>query len=216
MRVTADLYCSRADVNKRLPLGSIVSPAGIVASVNATSNAITFDGHGLETDDAVTVRAIEDGTLPSPLVAGTTYYAIRLSNATFSLSATVSGSAINITTSGDEMSISREPNYDETIEFYSRWADGFLPAHLVPLTSTIHPLVRGVVADLAAKKILNVNGQDSSVINSAELAAKAMLERYAAGIPLRGADVSASSNLAIRNTLGTAADPRGWGSGSLP
>ncbi len=218
--MTADLYCSRADVNKRLPLGSITSPAGIVASVSATTNVIEFDGHGLETDDEVTVRAIEGGSLPSPLAAGTTYYAIRLTNATLKLASAAAGAAIDLTTAGDEMFIAREPSFDDDIEFVSRWADGLLPGHLVPLESPIHPLVKGVVADIVAKRVLNANGKESAVVTAAELAGKAILERYAAGLPLRGAAVTSSANLAVTVTLAAAADPRGWfgteGSGTLP
>ncbi len=214
--MTADLYCSRADVNKRLPLGSITSPAGIVASCIASTDAITFDGHGLETDDAVTVRAIEGGTLSAPLVEGTVYYAIRLTTSTFKLAATAAGSAINITTNGVEMVVTREPAYNEAIEFVSRWADGFLPAHVLPLTAPIHPLIKGVVADVVAKRLLNANGQDSAVVNAAELAGKAILERYAAGLPLRGATVTSSANTAVVATLSATTDARGWGSGTLP
>jgi hypothetical protein len=213
--VTADLYCSRADVNRRLPFGSIVSSAAIVASSLATSNVVTCDGHGLETNDAITVRAAEGGSLSAPLVEGTTYYVRRINASAFELAATVGGAAIDITSDAIEMMVIREPSYDEHIEFYSRWADAFLPAHLVPLQAPIHPTVLGIVADLAAKKILAISGQDSKILDSAELASKAMLERFAAGLPLRGAAVTASANLAVTSSNLTA-DARGWGSGSLP
>ncbi len=196
--MTADLYCERKDVTGRLPLGSITSPSGIVASCLESTDAITFDGHGLETDNEVTVRAIEGGTLSAPLVEGTVYFAIRLSNARFKLAATAGGSAIDITSNGASMVVSREPNFDELIEFYSRWADAFLPAHDVPLQAPIHPTVKGIVADLVAKRVLNADGKDSAVVNAAEAAAEKQLERYAAGIQLRGAAVSTEpSNLAV-------------------
>ncbi len=217
--MTADLYCTRADVNRRLPIGSVVSAGGIGATADATTNVFEYDGHGLETDDSVILRVVEGGTLPAPLVAETTYYAIRLSNSTFKLAATAAGVAIDITTSSTDVVISREPSFDEHIEFYSRWADTFLPAHLVPLTGTIPAIVKGIVADLAAKRILNIAGQDSAVINSAELASKAMLERFSKGLPTRDVNVSTSANKAITSSLGTTADPRGWapsGSGTLP
>ncbi len=213
--MTADLYCSRTDVNRRIPLGSIVSPAGIVASSIAATNVITFDGHGLETDDEVTVRALEGGTLSAPFVEGTVYFARRLTNATFSLAATAGGAVIDITTNGVSMMVTKEPLYDEHIEFYSRWADAFLPAHLVPLgrTEAVHPTVKGIVAELTARKLLNIGGQDSALLAAAELANKAMLERFAKGLPLRGAAATASANLAVTSTLdSTTSDPRGWGS----
>lgn len=212
--MATDLYCSRGDVTARLPPGTVVSPAGILASCLASTDVLTYDGHGLETDDEVTVRAASAGTLSAPLVAGTVYYAIRLSNAAFKLAASAGGAALNITSDGVEMFVTREPKFDDVIEFVSRWADTFLPAHVVPLTAPIHPLVRGVVADVSAKRILNANGQDSAAVTAAELAGKAILERFAAGMPLRGGTAQTPSNLAITATsVSSGSDPRGWGSG---
>ncbi len=214
--MTADLYCSRADVNRELPLGSITSPSGLVASSVASTNAITYDGHGLETNDQVTVRAAEGGTLSAPLAEGTVYFARRITNATFELALVADGSAIDLTTSGVEMIVIREPNYDATIEFYSRHADAFLPAHVVPLQAPIHPTVKGIVARLTAKALLNSDGKSSDAVNAAELAANAQLERFAKGIPLRGAAVTSSANLAVSMSMGTGTDPRGYGSGTIP
>ncbi len=212
--MAADLYCSRGDVTARLPPGAVVSPAGILASCLASTDVLTYDGHGLETDDEVTVRAASAGTLSAPLAAGTTYYAIRLSNAAFKLAATAGGAALNITSDGVEMIVTREPKFDDTIEFVSRWAETFFPAHVVPFVAPIHPLVRGVVADVSAKRILNANAQDSAAVNAAELAGKAILERFAAGMPLRGGTTQTPANLAITATsVSSGADPRGWGSG---
>lgn len=214
----SNLYCARADVTKRIPIGSVTSSSGIVAETEVGDNTFTFDGHGLETDDAVSVRAVEGGSLPSPLVEGV-YYAIRVTNSTFSLAATPSGSAIDITSAAVSMVITREPDFDDTIEFYSRWADTCLPAHLVPLDVPLtgqFVFVKGIVADLSAKKILNGVGKESAIVTAAELEAKAQLERFAAGLPLRGTATSTPSNLAITNNVATTGDPRGWGSGSLP
>jgi len=198
----------------RLPPGAITSPTGILASCLASSDVLTYDGHGLETNDEVTVRAASAGTLSAPLVAGAVYYAIRLTNSTFKLAASAGGAALNITSDGVEMIVTREPKFDDVIEFVSRWADTFLPAHVVPLTAPIHPLVRGVVADVSAKRILNANGADSAVVNAAELAGKAILERFAAGMPLRGGTAQVPSNLAITATsVSSGGDPRGFGSG---
>lgn len=219
--MASDLYCSRGDVTKRLPAGAVVSVVGLVESSIATTNVITFDGHGLETDDVVSVRATEGGTLSSPFVAGTSYYAIRLSNSTFSLASSAGGAALDITTNGVGMVVTREPAFDDVIEFYSRWADSFFAAHLVPFTAGAIPaLVKGIVADLSAKRILNIAGQDSAVLNTAELAAKAMLERHEKGRTVRDEDATASANSAISETMSATADPRGWhesdGAGTIP
>lgn len=218
--MTADLYCTRADVNARLPPGSVTSTGTIAASTSAGTNAITFDGHGLETGDPVTVRAVSGGSLSAPLVADVTYYVRRLSNSAFELAETLGGPAIDITTTATDMMVIREPNYDTHIEFYSRWCDAFLPAHIVPLEEPIHPLVKGLVADLVAKRMLNIAGQDSAVLTQTELASKAQMERFAKGLSLRGADATESANSAVTSTSITVADPRGWhgstGSGYLP
>ena len=204
-------------MNGRLPLGAVQSQSGILEASLSSSDTMTFDGHGLETDAPVTVRAASGGTLSAPLVDGVTYYAIRLTSSTFKLSATVAGSAINLTTDGSLMIVAREPDYDGTIEFYSRWADTFFPGHDVPFTGTIPALVKGLVADLAAKKILNINGKSSEIVNAFELAAMAQLQRFAAGMPVRDETATAPSNLAITSShVADAVDPRGWGSGSLP
>jgi hypothetical protein len=213
----ADLYCSRSDVAKRLPPGGLPSAMGLVASSLSGTDVITYDGHGFETDDPVTVRAVEGGSLSSPLAAGTTYYVIRLSNSTFKLAATAGGSAIDLTSDASEMVVLRDPAFDDIIEFYSRWVDGFFPAHLVPFQVPIPVLVKGIVADLAAKRLLNIAGQDSAILNTAELAAKAQLERYFSnGMPVRDEKATSSANAAVSSTVASAGDPRGWGSGVLP
>lgn len=214
--MTANLYCERSDVTRRLPLGAIASSSGIAAETSTGADTITYDGHGLETGDAVTVRAIANGSLPAPLVDGATYFALRVSNALFQLSTTPGGAAIDLTTVAVSMTVAREPAFEELIEFYSRWADTCLPAHLVPLELPIHPLVKGLVAELAAKRIMNIGGQESAVMTAAEVAAKAQLDRFAAGLPLRGAFITAPSNLAVTGS-NVGSDPRGWGcSGRLP
>jgi hypothetical protein len=212
--VADDLYCSRRDVNRWLPSGEITGSSRLAASVIGTNDTITLDGHGLETDDEVTVRAVEGGSLPAPLVEGTVYYAIRLTNATFKLAATAGGGAINITADSSSVIVIKQPPYDDVIEYYSRWADTFIP-HLAPLTAPIHPLVKGIVAELSAKKLLNLDGKSSEILNQAELAAKAQLERFAKGVTLRGAAITASANKAVSSTS-VSSDPRGWGSDTLP
>ncbi len=216
---TADPYCTRSDVTRRLTPGALMTIAGPVASSLAASNVISYDGHGFETNDPVTVRAVPGGTLSAPLVAGVTYYVIRLTNSDFELSETVDGPAIDITTDAVSMVVARDPDFDLWIEFYSRWADSSLPGHLVPLGRNnvpVHPLVRGLVADMVAERMFNISGQPSSeAMKALEIATAAQLTRFAAGMPLRGAPATASANLAVTVAAGTM-DPRGWGSRCLP
>lgn len=215
--MTADLYCARSDVAKRLPPGALISSSGIVASALAATDTVTYDGHGFETNDPLRVRAVEGGALAAPLVDGTTYFAIRLSNSDFKLAATSGGSAVNLTSDAVSMVVMRDPNFDEIIEFYSRWADSFMPGHLVPFQAPIHPLVHGIVADLSAKRLLNIGGQDSAIVTAAEASAQTMLERHATGLRLRGAASSASANKSTSSSLSRQGpDPRGWGSRCIP
>jgi hypothetical protein len=191
-----------------------------VATSIASTDTLTLDGHGFETNDELVFRAVEGGTLSSPLVAGTTYYAIRLNEGAFKVAATEDGVAINLTTDGALMLVATPLPIDDVLEAYSRWVDGFLPAHAVPLAAddTSAPaLVKMLVATLAAKRLMHLAGQASESLNEAELAAKAQLERFAAGLPLRDAAATAPTNKAAVSSLSiTAADPRGWGSGTLP
>lgn len=206
-------------MTKRLPLGGLPSTAGLAASTSVSADTITIDGHGLETGDAVKVRAVEGGTLASPLDEDTTYYAIRVSNAEIQLSDTVGGSTIDITAAAVSMIVSREPDFDYWIQFYSRWADTSFPAHMVPFgrTEPVPPLVSGLVADLCAKRMFNVGGSASDTLKDMETASVAQLARFATGMPLRGSPAPAPTNLAIAQA--GLIDPRGWtpwGSGRLP
>lgn len=216
--MASNLYCSRRDVNRWLPAGELTGSSRLASSAIASTDTITLDGHGLETDDAVIVRAAEGGTLPAPLVEGTIYFAIRVSNAQFKLAAAAAGAAIDFTADGAEVIVVREPSYDDTIEAYSRWADTYLPAHAVPLATPLGPefaLVRLIVARLSAKALLNADGKSSQLVADAEAAAQKQLERFATGLTVRSAN-DTRTNLAMKSTAVSAGDPRGWGSGSLP
>jgi hypothetical protein len=214
----ADPYCVRADLYKyAFPRGLIANPARRCASVNASANTFELDGHGLETDDAIVFRVEGNGSLPSPIVAGTTYRAIRVSESLFQAAATVGGAAIDLTTSGTSVMVATPLPFDDVIEFYSRWADGFMPANAVPFgrERPVPVVVKGLVAELSAKKLLQMSGQSSQSVDAMELSAKAQLERYAKGIPVRDANATASTDKAYSESV--SADPRRWGpGGTLP
>lgn len=212
----ANPYCTRGDLYRYgLPRGSLTVSARLVASVDAAADLLVLDGHGFETDDAIEFRAAEGGLMPSPLVAGTTYYAIRVSDVAFKVAATASGSAINLTSTGDSVLVGSPLPIDDVIEFYSRWVDTFLP-HGVPMT-TIPVLVKGLVAELSAKKLMQLAGHKADSVDEAEKTAMAQLQRFAAGVPVRDAAATVSSNkAAVSSYVTTAADARGWKSGVLP
>lgn len=195
--------------------GVLAMPGREVASSLAATDVLTLDGHGFETDDAVTLRAIEGGTLSDPLVADQVYYAIRLSDSTFSLSETPGGSAINLTSNGDSMIVRAELPIADLLEAYSRFVDDFIP-HLVPLSAPYPVTVVRVVCELTAAKLLSLAGQSSITMSEAELGAKAQLERWAKGVPIKSVDAAQAANKAITSTSRSAGDPRGWGSDTLP
>lgn len=209
-------YATRADLYRYgLPRGLLANPARLCASVEDSTDTFELDAHGFETDDQLLFRPEEGGELPAPLVAGTTYYAIRVTDSTFKVSATQGGAAINLTTDGVSVLVAIALPVDEVLEFYSRFVDPFLPAHLVPLTAPYPVTVTAIVAKLAAKELLRIAGQTSISMTEEEIGAKAQLERWAKGVPLRDSRATASANLAISE--GSTGDPRGWGvGGSLP
>ncbi len=73
------------------------------ASVNTTTNAITITAHGFLTGLGVVPTATA-GTLPAPLVSGTTYYVIKVDADTIKLATSVvnalAGTAVDLTTVG--------------------------------------------------------------------------------------------------------------------
>lgn len=210
-------YATRRDVYRYgLARGTIGTPARIVASASSSADTLTLDDHGFEDDDEVLFRAADSGSLPSPLVASTVYYVKRVSDSTFQVAATAGGAAIDLTTEGESFFVSTELPIDDVLEFYSRFVDAFLPAHAVPLDSPYPVVVTAIVAELAARKLQLLSGQTSESMAQVELAAKAQLERWAKGLPLRDAAATAATNKAVVATVGSSvADPRGWGSDEL-
>lgn len=211
----ADAYATRSDVFKYgLPRGAMGNQSRLVEAASVSGDTIELEGHGFETDDALSFRTVEGGTLPSPLAEGTTYYAIRISDSLFKVSASEGGAAVNLTTTGSQFVVLCDLPFDDILEFYSRWVDGIIP-HLAPLQDPYPKLVTGIVAMLAAKRLQEISGVLSESMGAAEMQAKAQLERWAKGAVIRDSKATASSNLAISRPV-RATDGRGWGSGNLP
>lgn len=218
-------YALRADIFKHgLVRGSLGNPGRLVSSANAGGSTVELQEHGFETNDPIIFRPTDAGTLPAPLVAATVYYAIRQTANEFQVAATVNGAPISFSTSAISTLVGADLPYDDVLQFYSRFVDGFLPAHCVPLSTDAngnYPItVVGIVAKLAAKQLQILAGQISESMKEEELAAKAQLERWAAGLPVREAVKPVPANLSVNASLGTNADavldPRGWGSSILP
>jgi len=204
-------YCSSSDVYTWIPRGSVQSPALSVASIATGSEIVTIDGHGLDTGDAVVFRAEAGGTMPSPLVAGTTYYAIRLTDATLQVSATVGGAPVNITTQGENVVLVVELPWARWIAQASNEIECLLPAHVVPITGTVPEIVRTYTAGLVAQRALAYCGV-SLPPGFEQRIAQVMTELSQwrkTGATIRGAVVPTASNLAIVSSR-TSTDLRGW------
>lgn len=209
-----DVYATRSHLyTYGLPRGLLANPGRLCASALSATDAFELDGHGFEVDKALLFRAESGGTLCSPLVAGVTYYAIPQNDQFFKVAAAPAGAAINLTTDGVSVIVATALPFDEVLEFYSRFADGFLPAHLVPLQAPYPITVTALVAELSAKKILQLSGQSSASMTEAELAAKAQLERWAKGLPLRDGRATAPANLSYSESV--THDTRNWSAGGF-
>jgi hypothetical protein len=82
-----------------------VASAGVNPTVHTGTEIIDADAHGLVTGQAVK-PTINSGSLPSPLVSGTEYYAIRVDADQFKLATSralaLAGTAINLSTEGTD------------------------------------------------------------------------------------------------------------------
>lgn len=212
-------YCQPADLyDYGLPRGALPNPGRLIESVDANTEILTLDGHGFRADAELVFRAEDGGALPTPLVAGTTYYAIPLTDSTFSVAATPAGAAIDLTTSGSLVLVVTPLPFDAAIDWASQMVDDFLPAHVAPLVAPFPPTIVAVTADLAATRLLAyTGGAGREEIATKLAAAQKLLDRWAKGIPLRGSSPPPAANLAAVATV-SAADPRGWvpEGGTLP
>lgn len=211
-------YCTEADLCiGGLAPGALYNPGRLASSASATTDALELDGHGFALDGEIRFRAEAGGAMPSPLVVGTTYYAIPIDDSHFKVAATAGGAAINLTTGGESIIVSTSLPVYAVIEAYSRLVDSYLPAHLVPLEEPIPALVKMTVAELAAKRLLAIGGQHSLSMDEIEAGAHKKLERWAKGLPLRDETATARTNLAVSRQVSRTGG-RGWDTedGSIP
>lgn len=200
-------YATQTDLyDFGLPRGALVN-AGRLAQVDASLDAFILDAHGFSADDPVSFRADAGGTLPTPIVAHTTYYAIALAPGLFQVAAAAGGSALTIGAGNNVIAIAELP-VTQVIEWASRIVDDMLPSHIVPFAAgNVPDIVRMTVAELAAGKLLHRSGSASATIMAMVDDAQKRLARWAKGVPLRG--VGNPSNLSVA-AVATATDPTGW------
>lgn len=207
-------YCNPSDLyDYGLPRGGVPNPGRLIASVSAASNAFELDVHGFENGDPVVLRAEAGGSLPAPLVEGTTYYAVPLTESTFSLSLTDGGSAVDLTSSGLNVIVVAPLPIAKAIDFASALIDDMIPAHAVPLTAPYPPIVVMTCAELAAAKLSGRAGGASVSLASAADAARKRLERWGKGIPIRGTNTEAQKSTLVSQytaPVATFQDPTGY------
>lgn len=205
-------YCSRGDLHAfGLPRGALPNPGRLIASVNTSADSLSLDVHGFEDDDPVTFRAEAGGSLPAPLVEGTTYYVVALTDSTFSVATSAGGSVIDLTSAGSAsriLVIAALP-VEAAIDWASRIIDDLLPAHVVPLAEPYPEVVRMTCAELAAGKLLTFTGGTSASLTAMVDAATKRLERWAKGVPIRGDNAPKAAGLASSTAL-PHSDPQGW------
>jgi hypothetical protein len=83
--------------------GSGSAPAGLLSATATNASPCVFTAAGSAFVN--TTQVVLSGTVPTGFTAGTTYYVVSASGATFSLSATSGGSAINSSSTGSGISV---------------------------------------------------------------------------------------------------------------
>lgn len=203
-------YCTAADLYLYgVPRGGLPNPGRSIASVSTSANTLALDVHGFADDDAVTFRAESGGSLPAPLVEGTTYYAILVNDNAFSVAPAAGENAVDLTSSGSRFIVIAAVPVTAAIEWASVLLEDMLPAHVVPLTEPYPPIVVATVAELAAGKLLALRGATTKSLSTTLDEAQKRLARWAKGIPLRGENVPAAAGVAL-SASAPRVDRRGW------
>lgn len=206
-------YCQPSDVYRFVAPGLLQVPARLISAV--VGNVLTLQGHGLSTDDPLSVRAESGGSLPTPLVAGTTYYAISLSPDTFEFAAAPGGAAITLGGTPSNVMLVPQMHWDGWIAECSAMLDQTVTAHTVPLLnpdgSTPEP-VRLYTAALLAVRALAFCGRETQAVQEQLEFWSKKTNDWARGVPLRGVQVPTSANLSITRSA-RQVDPRGWDRG---
>jgi hypothetical protein len=171
-----------------------VSNSARAVTATVSTDILTCDGHGLATDDPITFRAESGGSLPSPLVAGTTYYAIAATDSTFQVASAAGGAALNITTTGSNVLLIVQPPWTRWIEEESAIAECSCPSHLVPFTST-PAIVRRLVSLLVASRALSWGGKSAGTVQAELETVWKLFDGWKKGQAIRGSVEPASAQV---------------------
>lgn len=178
-------YCDEADLYEfGVPRGGFPNPARPV-TVATGSEILSLEGHGFRDDSELVFRAEAGGGMPSPLAAGTTYYAKVLTLDTFQVAAATGGAAINITTAGSNVLVSTPLPALQAIAWASEVIDNMLQGNVTPL-DPVPQIVRATCADLAAARLLQLTGGGTIDLAAKLQQTNANLAMWRKGSPLVG------------------------------
>lgn len=213
-------YCVAADVYRFVPPGTLQVPGRLVSAVSTSAESFTLAGHGLADEQEVLFRAESGGSLPAPLVAGTTYYAKVLTADTFQVAETPGGAAVNLTSAGSNVIAVFPFQWTTWISESSAMVEQTVTAHKPPLLndddSIPEPIRLYTAALVAMRALAHVGAQTAAIQSQIEFFAK-QAEKWSRGVPIRGEQRPANVSLAISRSAADV-DPRGWdrGTGRLP
>jgi len=191
-------YCLPSDLYLYgLPRGALASPGRLVEAVSTTDGTFELDAHGFADDTVVQFRTAGGGTLPTPIVAGTSYYVVAVDDWHFSVAASAGGSAIALTDEGTTFAVFAPLPITDAIAKASRMIDDMLPAHVVPLADPVADIIRMTAAELAASELLAMTGGASTSLTAVYDIARKRIERWARGVPVRGTNAPTSAQKAI-------------------
>ena len=193
-------YATADDLYKHgLPRGLLVEQSRQIVSVDAATDRLTLEAHGLAADDVVQFVVDPGATLPDPLSTSTTYYAAPVSGSEslFQVSASEGGAAVDLTDTGSGtfgIVVPLGPTITAVLEYYSRFVDRMATNHVVPFTSPYPNEVVATVAKLAARELLHRLGERSEAIELAAARAERELKVWMRGAPLRDSQATTSAN----------------------
>ncbi len=205
-------YCSQNDLYAfGLPRGATPNPGRVLDSAESPG-VCSLDVHGFATGDAVFFRPAGDGAMPSGLSEGVTYYAEALTEHTFAVRDTPTGSAVVFSTAADPIMVTAPLAVDEAIAFAKEVIDDMVPSHAPFADDAVPAIVRMTAAEIAAAKLLGVSGAASVSLTAIIDAASKRLERWSKGATVRGAP-DAPEQHTNRATVARSPfrDRRGWG-----
>ena len=217
-------YCTAQDALQWLRPGSVRNPERNVSEVSTTADTMLVDNHGLWTGDSFELRVQAGGTIPTGLVEGTTYYAIRVSDSLFKVASSAAlaalGTAIDITAEGENIGLITPIPWSKFIIEESAAIDEIMVGHGVPFAADQVPSIiqRYTSARVIARACMFC-GVKTEDLRQEMAAIEKDFERYRSGLPLRAPEATLPANKAIRGSVsGSGADARGWipSGGTIP